>query len=182
MNCHNAAAAKRSGLTQALGLTTPMPHTYEEMRAAALDVLARREQVPCEPNQYEHLSLGIGQVFARRENRIQPGHYSAKYPLEPQDKELFLELFWDFFREGVISLGLDDSNRAFPFFHLTRLGNQLAQGQEVYFFHDVSSYEAAIRREVPTVDVTTLLYLKEAMQAFRAGCMLSSTVMLGGIC
>ena len=51
--------------------------------------------------------------------------------------------------------------------------------QEVYFFHDVSSYEAAIRREVPTVDVTTLLYLKEAMQAFQAGCMLSSTVMLG---
>ena len=70
-------------------------------------------------------------MFARRENRIQPGHYGAKYPLEPQDKELFLELFWDFFREGVISLGLDDSNHAFPFFHLTRLGNQLAQGQEV---------------------------------------------------
>jgi hypothetical protein len=74
---------------------------------------------------------------------------------------------------------MNDANREFPFFHLTRLGQQLAQGQEAYFFHDVSSYEAAIRREVPAVDDTTLLYLKEAMQAFRAGCMLSATVMLG---
>jgi len=156
-----------------------MPHSYEELRAAALDILAGREQVPYQPSQYEHLSLGLGQVFARREGRIQPGHFGANYPLDAQDKELLLELFWDLFRQGVISLGMNDSNREFPFFHLTRLGRQLAQGQEAYFFHDVSSYEAAIRREVPSIDPTTLLYLKEAMQAFRAGCMLSATVMLG---
>lgn len=156
-----------------------MPHTYEELRAVALDILARREQVPYEPSQYEHLSLGLGQVFARREGRIQPGHHGATYSLDAQDKELLLELFWDLFRQGVISLGMNDSNREFPFFHLTRLGRQLAQGQEAYFFHDVSSYEAAVRREVPAIDAVTLLYLKEAMQAFRAGCMLSATVMLG---
>lgn len=156
-----------------------MPHTYEELRAAALDILAGREKVPYDPSQYEHLSLGLGQVFARREGRIQPGHHGATYPLDAQDKELLLELFWDLFRQGVISLGMNDSNREFPFFHLTRLGRQLAQGQEAYFFYDVSSYEAAIRREVPAIDGVTLLYLKEAMQAFRAGCMLSATVMLG---
>ena len=156
-----------------------MPHTYEELRAAALDILARREQVPYEPSQYEHLSLGLGQVLARREGRMQPGHHGATYPLDAQDKELLLELFWDLFRQGIISLGMNDANREFPFFHLTRLGQLLAKGQEAYFFHDVSSYEAAIRREVPAVDDTTLLYLKEAMQAFRAGCMLSATVMLG---
>jgi hypothetical protein len=156
-----------------------MPHTYEELRAAALDILSGREQVPYEPSQYEHLSIGLGQVFARREGRIQPGHFGATYPLDPQDKELLLELFWDLFRQSVITLGLNDNNREFPFFHLTRLGRQLAQGQEAYFFHDVSSYEAAIRREVSTIDNVTLLYLKEAMQAFRAGCMLSATVMLG---
>ena len=156
-----------------------MPHTYEELRAATLDILSGREKVPYEPSQYENLSLGLGQVFAQRENRIQPGHFGATYPLDAQDKELLLELFWDLFRQGVISLGMNDSNREFPFFHMTRLGRQLAQGQEAYFFHDVSSYETAIRREVPTIDGVTLLYLKEAMQAFRAGCMLSATVMLG---
>lgn len=156
-----------------------MPHTYEELRSAALDILAGREQVPCVPNQYEHLSLGLGQVLARREGRIQSGHFGESYPLDPQDKELLLELFWDLFRQGVISLGSNNANREFPFFRLTRLGNQLAQRQEAYFFIDTTSYEAAIRREVPTIDGTTLLYLKEAMQAYRAGCMLSATVMLG---
>lgn len=156
-----------------------MPHSYEELRAAALDILAGREEVPYEPSQYEHLSLGLGQVFARREGRVQAGHFGATYPLDAQDKELLLELFWDLFRQGVISLGKNDNNREFPFFHLTRLGQQLAQGQEAYFFHDVSSYETAIRREIPAIDNVTLMYLKEAMQAFRAGCMLSATVMLG---
>ena len=70
-----------------------MSHTYEELRAAALDILAGREQVSYEASQYEHLSLGLGQVFARREGRIQPGDFGATYPLKAEDKELLLELF-----------------------------------------------------------------------------------------
>ena len=156
-----------------------MPHSYEELRAAALGILAGREKPPYEPLHYEHLSIGIGQVLARRENRIHPDHFGATYPLDAQDKESFLELFWDLFRQGIITLGLNDANREFPFFRLTKLGQQIAQGQSTYFFHDVSSYEAAIRREVPDINDVTLLYLKEAMQTFRSGCMLSATVMLG---
>ncbi len=156
-----------------------MPHSYEELRAVALDILIGREKAPYEPTQYEHLSLGIGQVFAQREGRIQPGQVGATYALDRQDKETLLELFWDLFRQGAITLGLNDANREFPFFRLTKLGQQMAQGQAAYFFHDVSSYEAAIRREVIDINEVTLLYLKEAMQAFRSGCMLSATVMLG---
>ena len=156
-----------------------MPHSYEEIRAVALDIVAGREQVSIPANQYEHLSLGIGEVFARRESRIQHGHFGATYPLDPQDREILLELFWDLFRQGLITLGINDSNREFPFFRPTKLGAELAAGQAAYFFHDVGSYEAAIRREVPEIHDVTLLYLKEAMQAFRSGCILSSTVMLG---
>jgi hypothetical protein len=156
-----------------------LPHSYEELRSVALDILAGRETVAYEPSQYEHLSVGIGEVFARREGRIQPGNHGATYRLDAQDRETFLELFWDLFRQGIITLGLNDNNREFPFFRVTRLGQQLATSQSAYFFHDVSSYEAAIRREVPNVNDVTLLYLKEAMQAFRSGCILSSTVMLG---
>lgn len=156
-----------------------MPHSYEELRSVALDILSGREKVPYEPSQYEHLSLGIGQVLAQREGRVQPGHYGATYPLDASDKDALLELFWDLFRQGIITLGLDNNNREFPFFRLTKIGRQLADGQAAYFFHDVSSYEAAIRREVPNINDVTLLYLKEAMQAFRSGCMLSATVMLG---
>jgi len=157
-----------------------MPHSYEELRAAALDILTRRERVGYEPDQYGHLSLGIGEVFARREGRIQSGYFGgANYPLDEQDKETLLELFWDLFRQGIITLGLNDSNREFPFFRLTQRGQRAAAGGDAYFFHDVASYEGAIRREVPEIDDATLVYLKEAMQAFRSGCLLSATVMLG---
>ena len=156
-----------------------MPHSHEEIRSIALDILAGREQVSYEPSQYEHLRLGIGEVFARREGRIHGGHRSEIARLDNQDNEIFLEVFWDLFRQGVITLGYNDCNREFPFFRVTRLGRQIAKSQSVYFFHDVSSYERNIRTEVPSINEVTLVYLKEAMQAFRAGCIPSSTVMLG---
>lgn len=156
-----------------------MPHSHEEIRAVALDILSGRESVAYEASQYEHLRLGIGEVFARREGKVQPGHFGAQYPLERADSEIFLEVFWDLFRQGIITLGLNDSNRQFPFFRVSKLGQQIADSNSVYFFHDVSSYEQAIRSEVPNINDVTLLYLKEAMQAFRTGCILSSSVMLG---
>lgn len=156
-----------------------MAHSYEEIRSAALDILAGRERVTYDASQYEHLKLGVGEVFARREGRIQAGTYGATYRLEAQDEEVFLELFWDLFRQGIITLGLNDANREFPFFRVTQLGRHIAESQSAYFFHDVSSYERIIRSEVPEINDVTLLYLKEAMQAFRSGCILSSTVMLG---
>jgi hypothetical protein len=156
-----------------------MPHSHEEIRSAALDILSGREQGSLEPSRYENLMLDIGEVFARREGRIQPGHFGATYDLDAQDREIFLEVFWDFFRQGIITLGLNDSNREFPFFRVSQLGRHIAETESPYFFHDVSSYEQAIRAEIPGINHVTLLYLKEAMQAFRSGCILSSTVMLG---
>jgi hypothetical protein len=156
-----------------------MPHSHEEIRSAVLDIIAGREQVAYPPEQYEHLRLGVGEVFARREGHIQPGHHGATYPLDRPDNEIFLEVFWDLFRQGIITLGLNDANREFPFIRVTQLGRNIATSQSAYFFHDVSSYERAIRAEVPSINEITLLYLKEAMQAFRSGCILSATVMLG---
>lgn len=156
-----------------------MPHSYEELRSVALDVISGREKVAYETSQYEQLSLGVGQVFAQREGRVQHGHSGATYPLDAADKDLMLEIFWDLFRQGITTLGINDANREFPFFRLTQLGKKLAAGGSPYFFHDISSYEAALTKEVPGIDPTTVLYLKEGMQAFRSGCLLSATVMLG---
>jgi hypothetical protein len=156
-----------------------MPHSYEELRATALDILTHREHVANEIAQYEDLSLGLGEVFARREGRIKPGNFSEKFTLDAQDKEMLLELFWDLFRQGIITLGINNNNREFPFFRLTQSGLRAAAGGDAYFFHDVATYENAVRCEVPDIDPVTLMYLKEAMQAFRSGCLLSATVMLG---
>lgn len=156
-----------------------MPHSFEEIRAAALDVLSGREGVQYTPSQYEHLKLGVGEVFARREGRIQPGYHGQPYSLDRADAEIFLEVFWELFRQGVITLGSDDANRAFPHIRISGFGRRLLENEQAYFFHDVSSYKNAVLSEVPKINETTLIYLQEAMQAFRSGCILSATVMLG---
>src|ERR1039458_6502233 len=92
---------------------------------------------------------------------------------------MLLEVFWDLFRQGIITLGLGDANPEFPWFHLTALGKGVVEGEDAHFVHDVSGYEKRIVKEIPKIDPVTLLYLKEALQAFRSGCVLSSTVMLG---
>jgi hypothetical protein len=157
-------------------------HSYEEIRGTALDLLAGREKGSYDNNQYGHLLIGVAEVFARRgmlqlrENQFMGGSDAS---LSNADKEIFLEVFWGLFREGVITLGMNDSNREFPWFRVSAFGQRILANQDTYFFHDVSTYEGLIRKEIPQIDAVTVVYLKEAMQAFRAGAILASTVMLG---
>lgn len=163
-----------------------MAHSYEEIRSVVIDILAGREKGSYEPSQYDNLLHSVGDVFERRDpptpqqGRSQTFSLSGSNAnLDSQDREIFLEVFWDLFRQGIITLGLNDSNRQFPFFRVSSHGKRILENQESYFFHDVSTYEQLIRNEIPKIDDVTMIYLKEAMQAFRVGCMLSSTVMLG---
>jgi len=158
-----------------------MAHTYEEIRSATLDVLSGHEVTQYGADQYDHLKIGVGEVLRTRDGTAKPppGSFPADTALAPEDADLFLEVFWDLFRDGVITLGLNDANKEFPFFRVTSRGRSLIQGDSGYFLHDVSGFEKQLRTKIPAIDDTTLLYLKEALQAFRSGCILSSTVMLG---
>ncbi|MDP3908973.1 MAG: hypothetical protein Q8Q14_01150 [Gemmatimonadales bacterium] len=156
-----------------------MDHTYEEIRDAALDVLSGRESVPYEPSQYEHIRIGVAEVFARREGTKPAGTRHFQAQLSARDADLFLEVFWGLFREGILTLGYNDSNREFPFCRLSTLGRDMTKGANSYLFHDAATYQKVIQEAVPTIDKVTLVYLLEAMQAFRAGCLLSASVMLG---
>lgn len=158
-----------------------MLHTYEEIRSVVLDILAHREGTRYPPTQYSHLELGVAEVFQRRGEQIRVGVLiGAGDPrLDPADADLTLEVFWNLFREGVITLGLNSANREFPWFRVSQFGKRLLKGDIGYFFLDVASFETLIREQVPSIDDTTMIYLKEAMQAFLTGCILSSSVMLG---
>lgn len=70
------------------------------------------------------------------------------------------------------------ANLEFPLCRLSEFGRRLLQNQQAYFFHDVTSYTSVIKNEIPNIDMATRLYLQEAMRAFKAGCILSATVML----
>lgn len=165
-----------------------MDHSFEEIRNVAIDVLSGREKVSAgsmdRPNQYESLKVHIARVFINRGEVPQalPGQAwngNSEPRLSTNDRERFLEIFWGLFREGIITLGINDSNPNFPFFRVSEYGERLLSQQSAYFFHDVTSFEKVIRHEIPEIDETTVMYLKESMQSFRSGCILAATVMLG---
>lgn len=159
-----------------------MSHTKEEIRTVALDILSGRQNASHGFSQFETFHLSIAQVFALREGSstsMNQGFYGSESGLDHEDFELCMEVFWDLFRQGIITLGHDKSNREYPWFRVTEAGRNIAEGNSPYFFHDSSSYERAIRSEIPKIHDVTLLYLKESLQAFYSGCILSSSVMLG---
>ncbi len=157
-----------------------MDHTYEEIRNVVIDILAGREKVNYSPNQYAHLASGVAEVIQRRQGSAAP---SSLFHHEPQlsgnDSELLREVFWDLFRQNIITLGTDNSDPSFPWFAVSHFGKKILANQNVYFFHDLESYTKLIQSNVPNISDITLLYLQEAMQAFKTGCMLAATVMLG---
>lgn len=155
-------------------------HSYEEIRRVTIDVLAGREKCQYDLNQYGHLKIGVGQALYRRDHNGQEvGFTSSAVALSTRDSETFLEVFWDLFRQGILTLGYNDSNNGFPWCRLSAQGKRLVEGGDPYFFHDLSSYEKVIRENIHQIDDATLIYVKEAMQAFLSGCVLSASVMIG---
>lgn len=154
-----------------------MKYSYEELRATAMAVLGGRIKARSgfEPSQKESLKVAVFE-------HLSPGYnsYDARYSSEGAAEDmLFDEVFWDLFRQGIITPGMDRANRDFPFFRLTAFGQRIVAQGDAYFFHDVSSYERTLKREIPDIDDVTLLYAKEAMQAYLSGCLISGTVMIG---
>ena len=126
-----------------------MDHSYEEIRNAALDILADREKTIYPPDQYNSLETGIAEVFARREAK--PDQEVSRHDrprLSAADSELFLEVFWNLFREGIITLGYNSANKEFPFFRVSRFGRRIIENQDTYFFHDVSTYTTLLKDNI----------------------------------
>src|SRR5438477_1832810 len=110
-----------------------MDHSLEEIRAAALDLLAGRERPSLQLINYHNLLVGVGEVFSRREST--PQHPAKPVSLggaqlTQNDSDSFAEVFWTLFREGIITLGLNDSNPNFPFFRITEFGRRLIDHQQ----------------------------------------------------
>ncbi|MGY4169906.1 hypothetical protein ACVIM8_003979 [Bradyrhizobium sp. USDA 4529] len=155
-------------------------HSYEELRDVVMDVL--HQQISGN-NQYLALVENVARVINEREN---PGinlgtgmaYQGATAALHPHDRDKLLEIFWDLFRQGVITLGLNDNNPQWPWFRLSRFGASDAARQP-FRFHDTTSYIAMVSNAVPDLLPASEMYLEEAVAAFYSGCFLAATVMLG---
>ena len=116
-------------------------HSYEEIRNAAILIIAGRlPKLKRELHQQADLEFAIGQYFADFNDAIL-WNYGSSSALSEQDKGLVEEVFWELFREGIITLGLDSSNRGYPWFRVSSLGKKILTNGNPYFFHDLSSYE-----------------------------------------
>lgn len=156
-----------------------MDHSYEEIRKAAIDILAGREPSSSPTSQqFVYLRDDVKEVLRKRDGL--PHDPTQRERLSKNDLALLQEVFWDLFRQNIITLGAEnDPNLAYPFFRVSSFGKKILENEDVYFFHDLTSYENIIRESIPAIDRLTVSYLKEAMQAFLVGCRLSSAVMLG---
>jgi hypothetical protein len=96
-----------------------------------------------------------------------------------RDAELVRDVFWDLFRQGFITLGMNNSNPMWPWFRLSHFGQQTLHTQSPYRFHNTASFLAVVKKEVPDISPEAVAYLDEAVAAFYAGCLLASCVMLG---
>lgn len=156
-----------------------MDHSYEEIRRAAIDIISGKEKESYTNNQFSDFRNNITEVLKKREEEA-IGKKIEGFSFSEQDDFYFQEVFWDLFRQGIITIGTGRScDQGFPFFRLTSYGKKLFENEELYFFHDFSSYEKIIRENIQNIDDLTIFYLKEAMSTFMVGCYLSSSVMLG---
>jgi hypothetical protein len=143
-------------------------------------ILSGREQVTRIPRQWVELQNETALALDRRAGRPLPDqHGLSLVRLSADDAELVRDVFWDLFRQGFITLGLDDSNPHWPFFRLSHFGKTRLAAGRPYQFTDTSAYIAVVRSHAPALDLVTQMYLEEAVSSFYAGCHLASAVMLG---
>ncbi len=159
--------------------TEPEPHSYEEIREVVVDILLKRVAVQYEPNQYRHLESGVAQVFEKRRNPDNRNFHPDYARLHAFDSELIRDVFWDLFRQGFITLGMDRHNETWPWFRLSHFGEKALLTQSPYRFHDTGSFMVMLKREVPDLSPEAAIYIDEAVAAFYAGCLLACCVMIG---
>ena len=153
-------------------MVNPPQHTYEEIRETVVDILLKRVQVEEEPHQWASLTVSVAEVFARRRN-------VDERRLHPSEEELVRDVFWDLFRQGFITLGLNNSNPDWPWFRLSHFGDRALKTESPYRFHDTGSFISLVKAEIPDISPVGVIYLEEAVTAFYAGCLLACSVMLG---
>jgi len=158
--------------------TLTTPHEYEYLREVVVNVL--RGKVPMKGNTKLYRSL-VDAVAAELVKRQEPASVQAQvsgnpdFVLHQTDEGLVRDIFWDLSRQGYITLGDHNPNE---WFRVSQFGANALDSDSPYQFHSTASYLALIQRHAATLPETRA-YLGEASDTFYAGCLFSSSVMIG---
>jgi hypothetical protein len=92
------------------------------------------------------------------------------------DKIAFV--IWELIMEGIYAPGHSAQQLALPFIRATGYGMKCFEAGYPTP-HDPDGYLKRLAQTCPTIDDVTILYVEEALAAFRVGKLIASTVMIG---
>jgi len=153
-------------------------HSYEELREVVINVMLEADVNGV--NRFEKLLEKTALELCKQgglEHAQQHFAHGAAAQLHPNDAELVLEIVWDLFRQGIVTLGSNPSNPGWPWLRLSRFGEYALQ-HAPYRFHNKAEFMKALRAEATDLAPDTVVYLREAVAAFYTDCMLATCVML----
>ena len=85
---------------------------------------------------------------------------------------------WELVIEGIYTPGTSMQQPNLPFLRVTEYGQKCFEAGELSG-HDPDDYLQRLKAMCPSIDDTTLLYTGEALDTFRSGKHLATTVMIG---
>lgn len=153
-------------------------HSYEELRETVIHVMldAANNGVDRFETLLERTALELYKQDVESQARRPLAQRSAAQ-LSPGDSGLVLDIVWDLFRQGVVTLGKNAANPGWPWLRLSRFG-ECALQQAPYRVHNKAGFVKALRTEAPDVSAEAMAYYREAVAAFYMDCLLSACVML----
>ena len=96
-----------------------------------------------------------------------------------EDREKVRQIVWELILQGVLTIGLNESNPDFPFLSLTEHGNKVLESGETGLPYDPDGYLRKLKTEIPNIDPIIEMYVTESLQAYLKGLMFSSAIALG---
>ena len=153
-------------------------HGYEELRETVVNVLLddANNGVDTFEKLLERTALELYRQDGAAQGRQSFSHGSA-HQLNPSDSELVLDIVWDLFRQGIVTLGKNAANPGWPWLRLSRFG-ECALQQSPYRVHNKAGFVRALRSEAADISADAMVYYREAVAAFYMDCLLSACVML----
>jgi hypothetical protein len=97
--------------------------------------------------------------------------------LHLDDRRRFREAVWALIVEGVLVIGIDDSNNQWPFLALSEYGEEVVQAGRI-LPHDTERYLEGLAKSKP-LDQEEKRYLPQALEAFRRNLPDAAALLLG---
>ena len=153
-------------------------HSYEELREIVISVMldTGNNGVDKFDKLLEKTALELYKQDGSAQGTQHFSHGSATQ-LNANDAELVLDIVWDLFRQGIVTLGANAANPGWPWLRLSRFG-ECALQQSPYRVHNKAGFVKALRSEVTDISPEAVVYYREAVAAFYMDCLLSTCVML----